>query len=198
MLADGALAFDEPSHTYTLHGKRVPGVTEVLDTIRMLDGVPPEVLAAAGEFGTHVHQACHLHNMDDLDWDSLDPRLALYVRGYRKFVADTGFKVIHSERRVASARYSYAGTLDLYGELRSATTVIDLKSTASLPLYVGPQCAAYQQALQDTTGEKSRRRYCLHLKPEDYRLIELKNPQDFNDFVSCLNVYRMRQRSRIA
>jgi hypothetical protein len=190
------LEFDEPTHSYKLDGRPVPGVTSVLDPLQKLDDIPPDVLAAAAEFGQHVHQACHLHNLDDLDWQSLDPRLALYVEGYRNFLADTGFQVIHSEKRVASKRCQYAGTLDLFGLLQRRPSMIDIKSTAALPRIVGPQTAAYSEALTETTGEKAARRYCLHLGPHlgarAYKLVEQKNPQDFTVFVSALNIYRWR------
>lgn len=188
--------FDEATHSYKIDGRPVPGVTSVLDPLQKLDDIPPEVLAAAAEFGTHVHQACHLHNLDDLDWDALDPRLAVYVEGYRNFLADTGFHVVHSEKRVGSKRCGYAGTLDLFGVLRGRPSMIDIKSTAALPRTVGPQTAAYSEALTETTGEKAKARYCLHLGPHlgarAYKLVELKNPQDFTVFVSALNIHRWR------
>jgi hypothetical protein len=186
------LEFDEPAHAYTLNGKRVPGVTSVLEPLQKLDGIPPDVLAAAAEFGQHVHAACHLHNIGDLDWDSLDPRLALYVQGYLAFLEDTGFQVVHSEKRVGSVMYQYGGTLDLFGMLKRGKSMIDLKSTAALPRIVGPQTAAYNQALYETTGDKATRRYCLHLKPQGYKLVEQDNRQDFNTFLCALGIARWR------
>jgi hypothetical protein len=124
--------------------------------------------------------------------DSLDPRLALYVEGYRSFLTDSGFQVVHSEKRVGSVMYQYCGTLDLFGVLKRGKAVLDIKSTAALPRIVGPQCAAYGQALYETTGDKATRRYCLHLKPQGYKLVEQTNVQDFNVFLSALNIHRWR------
>ena len=60
------LAFNAESHTYTLDGRALPSVTQVLDPLNELDGVPRDVLAAATEFGTHVHLACDLHDVQDV------------------------------------------------------------------------------------------------------------------------------------
>jgi hypothetical protein len=192
MPVDTRIDFEEQGHRYTLNGKPVPGVTSILEPLQKLDDIPPDVLAAAAEFGQHVHAACHLHNVGDLDWDSLDPRLALYVRGYINFLTDSGMQVVHSEKRVGSVMYQYCGTLDLFGFLQRGRALIDLKSTAALPRIVGPQTAAYNQALYETTGDKATRRYCLHLKPEGYKLVEQTNPQDFNVFLCALGVHRWR------
>lgn len=193
------LHFDEPSHTYTLNGRRVPSVTQVLDPLIVLDGIPWDVLEAARIFGNHVHLACHLYNCGTLDWDSLDPVLASYVRGFVRFLTDTGFIVLASEERVASVKMGYAGTLDLRGLLPKPKSklrcVIDIKSTDQLPRTVGPQTAAYEAAYLEGTGEKTDRRYCLHLRPDRYTLVSLKDgagAQDLTVFVSALNLYRWR------
>jgi len=74
--------------------------------------------------------------------------------------------------------------------------VIDIKSTSVLPRTVGPQTAAYEAAYYETTGgERTDRRYCLHLKPDGYNLVPLKDGagiQDLTLFVSALNVHRWR------
>lgn len=193
------LQFDAEQHRYTLNGRHVPSVTQVLDPLNVLDGIPWDVLEAAREFGNHVHAACHLFNLDDLDWSSLDSVLASYVRGYQRFLIETGFVVLASEERVASVGCMYAGTLDLRGVLpqrkRKRRALIDIKSTAVLPRTVGPQTAAYDRANYEMTGEKSDCRFCLHLKPDDYKLVELTDGpgiQDFTLFLSALNVHRWR------
>lgn len=193
------LHFDEEAHAYTLNGRRVPSVTQVLDPLNALDGIPWDVLEAARIFGNHVHLACHWYNLGTLDWESLDDRLAAYVRGYVRFLTDTGFVVLASEERVASVKCGYAGTLDVRGLLPKPKSklrcLVDLKSTATLPRTVGPQTAAYENALREMTGEKIDRRYCLHLKPDAYTFVPLKDGpgiQDFTLFLSALNVHRWR------
>lgn len=191
------LEFDEEQHAYTLNGRRVPGVTQVLEPMQMLDGIPWHVLEAAREFGTNVHLACHWHNTGTLEWDSLDPLLAAYVRGYLKFLAETSFILLASEERVASERMQVAGTLDLRGILNRKKAIGDIKSTATLPRTVGPQTAAYEALHTEMTGEKHQLRFCLNLKPDGYSFVPLntqrRGVQDLTYFVSALNIWRFNQ-----
>ncbi len=189
------LQFEPIAHAYTLGGRKVPGVSTVLQPLQMFEGIPPEVLEKARLRGQHVHEACHLHTVGGLIWDSLEDDVAAYVRGYLKFQAEAGFLTLASEQRVASKKYQFAGTLDLYGIFKRGEAMVDMKATATLPRTVGPQTAAYKVALEETTGQKSKRRYCLHLKPEAYKLIEVsdgKGVQDFTVFLSALNIHRWR------
>ena len=184
------LAFDEPSHTYKLDGVHVPGVTTVLGPYTGLEFVDADVLRAAAEFGNHVHEACHLLNLEELDWLTLDDALVPYVRAWEDFLEDSGAVVIKSEHQVFSERFRFAGTLDVLVDWKRRTRLIDLKSTASVPRTVGPQTAAYAQAHQEMTGSHISDRYCLHLKPDGkYKAHKLDNPSDWTVFQSCLNVY---------
>jgi len=195
------LQFNDERHEYRLNGRIVPSVTDVLEPLEMLDGIPWATLEAARIFGQHVHLACHYHNTGELEWATLDDRLAAYARGYLKFLADTAFVVLASEERVASVKCGYAGTLDLRGIFdrgkRRRQAVIDIKSTATLPRTVGPQTAGYENAYRETSGDKGALdRYCLHLGPDDYRLVSLtdgRGVQDLSIFISALNIHRWRQ-----
>lgn len=188
------LQFCEENHAYVLNGRRVPSVTEVLEPLQIFDGIPRDILEAARIFGGHVAYACDLHNKGMLDWDSMDPFLASYIRGYLKFLAETSFVILGSEERLASVRCGYAGTMDLRGILNRKLWVVDSKSTAVLPRTVGPQTAAYLNAYNEMTGEKYTNRACLHLLPDDYRFVPLidkgKRIADLTLFQSQLNVHR--------
>lgn len=188
------LTFDSAAHAYTLNGRRVPSVTDVLEPLQVFDGIPWDVLEAARVFGSHVAVACDMHNRGILDWDSMDPFLASYMRGYLKFLAETSFVILASEERVASVKCGYAGTLDLRGIMNRKLWIVDSKSTAILPRTVGPQTSAYLAAFNEGSGEKYTHRACLHLKPDDYRFVPLedrgKRIADYTLFISQLNVYR--------
>jgi hypothetical protein len=188
------LQFEEDGHSYTLNGRRVPSVTDVLEPLQLFDGIPPDVLEAARVFGGHVAMACDMHNKGTLDWDSMDSLLASYIRGYLKFLAETSFVILASEERVASVKCGYAGTLDLRGIMNRKSWIVDSKSTHVLPRTVGPQTSAYLAAFNEMTGEAYKHRACLHLKPDGYTFVPLedkgKRIADYTLFVSQLNVYR--------
>lgn len=191
--ADAALrgvAFDGPSHTYRVDGRVWPSVTQCLDRYAGLEHVDADVLRRAAEFGTHVHSACHLHNEERLDWKALDPELARYVRGWIKFLDESGAVVLSSEQRVVSRRHGFCGTLDARVAWGRTSRLVDIKSTSTLPRTVGPQTAGYGEAWHEMTGERIRDRYCVHLKPDDYVVHKLSDPRDWERFKAALVVHQ--------
>lgn len=186
------LEFDEPTHTYRYYGRVVPSVTQVLEPYSGLEFVDAELLAIAAEFGTHVHQACHLYNVGELEPASLDDGIAGYLAGWIKFLTDTGFVVTASEQRVFHAVKQYAGTLDTTGHLPKLKEpiLLDIKTGSAFPKTVGPQTAAYAQAL----GRRMAR-YCVLLGPETYTLAPLRELRDYDVFNAALTIHRWRTKT---
>lgn len=186
-----SLQFDAAHHVYRYDGRVVPSVTQVLEPLQYLDGVPWAVLEAAREFGTHVHLAVHLWNVRQLDVDSLDPALKPYLMGWQDFLRDTGFEVTASETRVYNAQLGYAGTPDCTGNYAGTSWVIDVKSGV-VPHTVGAQLAAYQHALP----QRPRRRLCVQLLGDGrYKMHEQKNLADLSLFMSALNIHKFRMKN---
>lgn len=194
------IVFNEERHEYHVGGERFPSVTQVLDPLLELEGIPKAALEAAAHFGTHVHLACHLWDLGQLDEEALDPLLAPYLQGWKTFLHDTGVIVLKSELRVAHPKLRYAGGLDkvIGWKRRSKETrhVLDIKSGALVPATVGPQTAAYREAYLTDELVCSPRRYCVHLRPDGtYRLYTLEDRADFNLFLSALNIHHWRARN---
>lgn len=141
------LTFDEGTHTYRFDGELVPGVTSVLAPLSDFSFVDPDVLDAASAFGTAVHLACELDDRDQLDEETLDDALAPYLAGWRRFCADYAAEWTQIEAKVFHQTLRYAGTLDRYGKLRGKPYVVDIKTSTSLMPSVGPQLAAYKNAI---------------------------------------------------
>jgi hypothetical protein len=188
-----ALTFDADTHTYRYAGRIVPGVTSVLEQLQTLDGVPYAILKAAQEFGTHVHLACHLHNIGQLDEETLDPALRPYLADWKAFLADSHFVVTSSEERVYHAALGYAGTADVFGLWQRSYWVLDIKSGV-VPSTVGAQLAAYQHA----KNPFPRRRACVQLTGKGYKLLEQRELSDFALFQSALNIFKFRSKKRKA
>lgn len=190
MLAD--LTFDPTLHEYRMRGERWPSVTEVLEPLLQLEGIPKAMLRAAADFGSNVHAACHLSNVGNLDWDSLDEELRPYVNAWRKFVTETGAVVLASELRIAHPKIKYAGTLDAIVRWKGRQHVLDIKTSFSVPRTTAYQTAAYYEAVRLTGRLVTPTRYCVHLRADaTYRLLKLDNRSDFNSFISCLNFWRL-------
>lgn len=165
------LVFDQENHRYTLDGKKLPGVTTVLKPIStaFYRGVDPAVMEAAAILGQAVHKVIELDILGQLDTDMLDYRLLPYYRGWRSFLATSGFTPQLSEHQLASRRYRYAGTLDLFGRLNGIRSLIDAKRVAMIAPSTGPQTFAYGDLVREARpdllpADAPLRRYALQLK----------------------------------
>lgn len=193
------LHFDAETHTYTLDGRRLPSVTEVLAPLIDYSRVPQDVLEAARVFGSHVHKACDLFNRDELDFDSLDPALVPYVSAWKQFLEDTGAVVIASETPVFHDQLGYAGTPDVVLAWGNRIVIPDLKSTAVVPPTVGPQTAAYAKAYQRMHGGREPERRCIQLNADGtYRVHAKREASDWSYFLSALNCYRFKEKYNAA
>lgn len=181
------IVFDEATHTYRVAGEVWPSVTRVLAPITNFDGVPAHLLAAAAEFGTHVHAAIHLYNQGQLDRAALDPALAPYLDAWQLLLRETGAVVVESERMVLSEQHCYCGTIDSVVHWKRRRVLFDIKTTATPPASAGPQTAAYAEAM----GASYMPRYVAHLRGDgSYRLIPQTDARDWPVFLSCLNIWR--------
>ena len=99
------LQFDEATHTYTLAGRVIPSVTQILKQVVDFSMVAPDILERKCAIGSVLHMAIALDHADDLDYDSLDASVLPYFEAWRKFVADMGRGlVVHAaEMPIASA-----------------------------------------------------------------------------------------------
>jgi hypothetical protein len=186
------LEFDAGPHVYRLDGRVVPGVTQILAPLVDYSMVPADVLEVARLRGQWVHAAINAHCRGTLDVDALAPDVRAYVDQYLRFLDESGFVPTASEVRVASPKYGYAGTLDLLGEFQKGESLLDVKCTADLPEAVGPQTALYAQAYAETFGRPVKRRACLHLFPDRYRVEPLTAALDWTVALSCLNIWRFK------
>jgi hypothetical protein len=185
------LTFDTENHVYGYRGRVIPSVTQILGAVlNEYAGIPPDVLERAADFGRHVHAATDLNDRGELDEDALDPQLLGHLKQWRRFLSETGFVVTTIERRVFNKRLGYAGTLDREGLWKNTSWVLDIK-TGAVPKSVGPQLSAYQHALDPAP----KKRLCVALTANNYKLIPCDEPSDFSIFQSCLNVFNFKARN---
>lgn len=192
-----ARSYDEAQHVYRLNHRVIPGVTSILKGALKFAGVRDDVIAMACARGTAVHKATEIIDRGGrLDPASVDPRIAPYIRGYEQFIADTGYRPLYTEHKVWHDALGFAGTLDKFGELpklrhRRKLHLIELKATAQVPCSVGMQTAGYDEALRAQENiEEPFARWCLHLKPGDYKLVPLESVNDWAVFSSALTLWR--------
>jgi len=175
----------------TKTGKLYPSVTTVLPDF-------PWGNEEARDRGTQVHKACYLINHGALDWDSLDPRIEPYVRGYDLLLKETDLSVELSELTVLSDKYKTAGTVDIIGKMGGHNIIADIKTgeySQKLPSWE-VQVAAYDRLYKEMIGEKrERKRYAFVLNREgNYRIFELTEPDAWTVFLSYLRVHNWQRR----
>lgn len=187
------VTLDQETHTYrTADGVVVPGVTSILKPLVTLSGIPRDVLERKRDLGQRVHAACHYFSEGDLDESSVEPDVAPYLDAFRRFVAESGIRIVANELIVHDPVANYAGQLDLIGDIGRMRWLIDLKSCAQLPFAVGPQTAAYARA--HSVGRQRPPIDCrgaLRLQPDRrFRLVPLRDPDDWAVFTACQTLYR--------
>lgn len=199
MITASALHFDEASHTYTLDGRRLESVTEVLEGAGLVDYsfIPGATRTMALERGSAVHMATAFDDEGDLDEAALDKSLLPYLEGWRKFRSDEGAVFEQIEHRGYHPQFLYAGTKDRRVRLpkRSGSAFdLDIKCGKAQP-WVWIQIAAYQGM---DASPRCTLPFVVEL-PGDGTWREYPRPADwsfdryFNFFLSCLTVYRLKQ-----
>ena len=186
--------FDEPSHTYTVDGRRFPSVTEVVGMLRPESGAMQNVLEYKRQIGKAVHKTIELMEAGTLDTETIDPAIVPYISAWSGFKLDAGFTVLHSEMIVVSKKLRVAGTLDLTG-MREAGDVelLDLKAVWAMGDETAIQTAGYAMLYEEMTGVKVDRRGGLQLlRDGTYRYHPYKDGNDRNVFLACLTVHNWK------
>ena len=186
------LTFNEGEHKYYWNGVAVPGVTSLLAPLNNFGAVPRDVLAAACFRGTAVHSCCELHDIGELDENTVDAEWLPYLDAWRLFRFEhvTEWKLIES--RVYHKTLGYAGTLDRFGTVSGVQAVLDIKTSAAVYPSVGPQLSAYLHALKTMrTDIEKVERITVQLSADGkYKITKHKNDAaDWSVFLSCLTIH---------
>lgn len=190
------LTFNEDKHEYTLNGRLVPSVTQILETcgLSQFDSVSPDILNAAINYGNAVHRMTELEDLGKLNENDLDQMLWPVLDRYRQWKHDANVIVFPDlvEKRVYSNTRGYAGTLDRIVDLNGRLVLIDIKSGVKSRAH-RVQTAAYHQAYQEITKTRQRiQRACLYLNEGQCKLDWHESPQDFPAFQAALQVWKFK------
>jgi len=182
-------------------------VTSVLEHYFPLKG-DPEVLAFAAARGQAIHRAVELMNGggdgSGLDERTLDDRLWSRVAAYRRFVADSGVRIITQggiEAPVFSLVHGYGGRFDILvthlGRHRSRLGIVDVKSGEPRTSHQ-LQTAAYAIAFRECRRYRGiLDRYALYLQDSGRPdLVPHEDPTDERAFLGLLAGYFWVQRQK--
>jgi hypothetical protein len=130
MMDHPILTFDAAQHVYTLTGKPVRSVTNLLHKVNLVnfDHVPPSILESAQRRGTIVHRAVHFyneHDLDVLDFTDSFPEYAGYLQSWIRLMDSGRLQTVFCEQQVANFAPRYAGTFDWLGLFDGQATLMD-------------------------------------------------------------------------
>ena len=146
--------FDEASHTYTVNGKVLPSVSEIVGRIMpgQYDSIPEYILNIAAEFGTEVHSMIEVYNEFDMYLPAEDERKNHCLDEWIKL--KDGIKIKSSEMRV-HYKDIYAGTFDALAEIDGKLVLMDYKTTSKVHTeHLTLQLNLYRLAYENLTGSR--------------------------------------------
>jgi hypothetical protein len=199
------LTFEADTHTYRWNGVKVPGVTTIIgDYIQIEAGgvlyhverhtgqvIRSDVMEEAAAKGKDIHRCCQLTIQGGLDKEALDAGYRGPVSQFEEWLQLYSPAILYTECPFYSARYGYAGTIDIIAMMNKKLCFIDIKTGESSS--VGKQLAAYEKGWTEENKYRGlTERWVLWLPKNGnpYKFEKLTNRQDFDYFLACLHIYR--------
>lgn len=181
------IEFIPEPHGIRINGIPVPTITQILKSEGFVDDTWYD--EASRERGHHVHLACHLDNIGQLDEDSVDPIVAGYLESWRKFKRTCRYEVALSEHPMGSDRFWYGGILDSAGILNNTPSIVEIK-TGNIEPWV-----ALQTAAQELLIGKPHKRFGIRLYDTGAlgKLVPFTNSTDRDVFLAVLSIHNWKK-----
>lgn len=187
------ITLDPNTHTYSLDGKPVPGVNQILESVGICDysRIPDKHRIPALERGKLMHMASE-DLFDGVDpWWVDEPSIAGRMSALEKWVEESGFIPRQWEEPMYSSIHGYAGTPDAFGEDRDGLLLPDWKSGQYYPDY--PIATAAYLALMEVDSHKVRRCSLLLRDNGTYKQVFHEDFfRDFTVFQNALSIFKWK------
>lgn len=167
-------------------------ITTVLGVFARFEGVPRDVLSRKAALGSAVHKITAALDKG-ITWfpGGIHQRVALYVEGWKLFVADHIDHFIYIERPMISEVFKFGGTGDRLGVLKGKRfpIPIQLKTSVVIDRYINIQVAAETILFEENYRRKvDKRGIAVQLMPNDYKIHPLfETDKDFFDALTAWN-----------
>lgn len=175
-LTRSKVRFDSDTHTYTLDGKELSGITSLLDRQLFKDkysGIPDEILKKAAERGTLIHQQCE---MADEGFPVTSDEAINYMLLKQKY------NLRHEESEyLVSDNENYASCIDKVYRYDDTTFFLgDIKTTYKLNKeYVQWQLSIYAHLFEkQNQGAKVSSIFAIWLRGTIHQIVELERIPD--------------------
>ena len=174
-------SFDDEKHVYSLDGRRLWSVTQILDDNGFINKTNFDETSRSR--GSAVHHAIALDIPGKLDLTTLHPDLRGYFESSRKFLRQSGLLLLDYEVRAYSPLYMFAGTRDVRYTFQGFEWIGDWK-TGGPCNWNGYQTGGYN--ILAPTVKKMRRRCGIHLKEDGSfpSIVEHTNASDGQYFLA--------------
>lgn len=126
------LVFDEDKHQYSVNGKVIPSVSEIIGPVTYSQfRVQQNVVDQAAHRGSMAHALTALYDFGALeDESSLSPDEAFYLKAWRDFCHDYSPEWQYIELPLACR--TFAGTIDRIGIIDGHLAIVDIKTTSNM------------------------------------------------------------------
>jgi hypothetical protein len=136
--------FNPDKHEYTMDGRVIPSVTQVLKKVGFID--TKWYKPSDRDRGSTVHELLQLYDQGLLDPNIVQAEYRGYIDAYMDFLAVSKVEYDQIEVPVYHKKFKYAGTPDRVGKLNDIPCVLDIK-TGGVVDWHGIQLAAYSLAI---------------------------------------------------
>jgi hypothetical protein len=172
--------YDPLTHTYRVNGKRLPSVTEIIQTV-----LPRKWNASDFDLrkGTMVHKALALHMAGCLEIDTVDPRIVDRVNAGIMAAKAFGWMPAMIEPPMAHDIMQYAGTPDM---ITQCGCIVDWKGSEQET--TGLQLGGYGN-LAKVNGITIRRLYEVTTGDNGYKVKEYDLRRHMGLWVALYGVY---------
>ena len=185
--------YNDDLHEYRLRGQLLLHTTGIIDACGLIsDFCKKEEYRLRGHI---VHRAMALFGMGKLDWSTVDVRIMGYILSGVRFYEEVKFKPVIIETPDYHPDFLYGFTADAVGSSNLGDLLPDFKTGVAAKLSTTLQLASYKEPMKRKYGGKFRT-VAVELDSEG-GAPNLKfygnDRADFNNFISCLNVARLKE-----
>jgi hypothetical protein len=143
------LTFDAASHVYSMDGKVVPSVNQVLREMGFQEGYD-KVPEYYRDRGTYVHDATCMADQGTLNFEAVPPTMRPFIRAWESWKESRDeYLPLDIEFRVCNEEFDYAGTIDRVALVNGELEVIDIKTSSSASYWHHLQIAGYEACLTE-------------------------------------------------
>ncbi len=122
------MIYDDADHTYTLEGRKLSGVTTMLQNCGIINN--RFYTEAGAENGKRRHYLCELYDKDNLNWETIGEADYPYLEGWTKAREEMKIEIQGIEVGAYHPLLFYAGRVDRLVLIDGKPYIIDIKTGA--------------------------------------------------------------------